>query len=136
MTQQGREQDAIRVRVMEELRGHLRPEFLNRIDEVIVFQPLGREQIGAIVEIQLGRLRKQLADRKLSLELSAAARTKLSEEGYDPIYGARPLKRVIQQRLQNPLAMKLLQSEFKPGETVVVDVDPAGNFTFGVPVTA
>jgi len=136
LTQQGRDQDTIRTRVMEELRGHLRPEFLNRIDEVIVFQPLGREQIGAIVEIQLGRLRKQLADRKLSLELTEAARAKLGEEGYDPIYGARPLKRVIQQRLQNPLALKLLQSEFHAGDTVLVDVDPAGNFTFGVAVEA
>ncbi|CAA9242704.1 MAG: ClpB protein, partial [uncultured Chloroflexia bacterium] len=136
LTQQGRDQDTIRTRVMEELRGHLRPEFLNRIDEVIVFQPLGREQIGAIVEIQLGRLRKQLADRKVSLELTEAARAKLGEEGYDPIYGARPLKRVIQQRLQNPLALKLLQSEFHAGDTVLVDVDPAGNFTFGVAVEA
>jgi len=135
-TQHGRDQDAIRVRVMEELRGHLRPEFLNRIDEVIVFRPLSREQIGTIVEIQLERLRKQLADRKLTLELTEAAQEKLGEEGYDPIYGARPLKRVIQQRLQNPLALKLLQGEFREGETVEVDVDRNGQFTFTPLVTA
>jgi len=130
LAQQGQGQEAIRVRVMEELRLHLRPEFLNRIDEVIVFQPLSRDQIGVIVEIQLERLRKLLADRKLTLELTDAAREKLAGEGYDPIYGARPLKRVIQQRLQNPLALKVLQGDFHPGDTILVDVDPAGQFTF------
>jgi ATP-dependent Clp protease ATP-binding subunit ClpB len=135
-TQQGRDQETIRVRVMEELRAHLRPEFLNRIDEVIVFRPLSRGQIGTIVEIQLQRLRKLLADRKIALELTPGAIEKLGEEGYDPVYGARPLKRVIQQRLQNPLALKLLQGEFRPGDTVVVDVDPAGQFTFTAAVPA
>jgi ATP-dependent Clp protease ATP-binding subunit ClpB len=115
---------------MEELRGTLRPEFLNRIDEVIVFRPLSREQIGEIVEIQLGNLRKLLADRKLSLQLTGVARQKLAEEGYDPIYGARPLKRVIQQRLQNPLALALLQGQFREGDTVLVDVDEQGQFSF------
>jgi ATP-dependent Clp protease ATP-binding subunit ClpB len=130
MTQRGVVQDAIRVRVMEELRGAFRPEFLNRIDEVIVFQPLSRSQIGEIVEIQLGRLRQLLADRKISLELTPAAREKLGEEGYDPVYGARPLKRVIQQRLQNPLALKLLQGEFREGDTILVDVEANGQFGF------
>jgi len=129
-TQQGKDQEAIRVRVMEELRAHLRPEFLNRIDEVIVFAPLSRDQIGTIVEIQLARLRKLLADRKLRLELSPAARNQLGEEGYDPIYGARPLKRVIQQRIQNPLALQLLQGNFRAGDSVVVDVNPDGSFAF------
>jgi ATP-dependent Clp protease ATP-binding subunit ClpB len=131
MAQQGASQDAIRARVLQELRGVFRPEFLNRVDEIIVFRPLSREQIGQIVEIQLGRLRKLLADRKLSLELTPQAREQLAEEGYDPVYGARPLKRVIQQRLQNPLALKLLQGEFKDGDTVLVSVNEASEFTFG-----
>jgi ATP-dependent Clp protease ATP-binding subunit ClpB len=130
LTTRGATQDAIRARVLEELRGQLRPEFLNRIDEVIVFKPLSREQIGQIVEIQLGRLRELLRDRKIALELTPSAREQMAEEGYDPVYGARPLKRVIQQRLQNALALKLLQGEFRDGDTVVVDVDDAGQFTF------
>jgi ATP-dependent Clp protease ATP-binding subunit ClpB len=112
------------------LRSTFRPEFLNRVDEIIVFRPLSREQIGQIVEIQLGRLRKLLADRKLSLELAPQAREQLAEEGYDPVYGARPLKRVIQQRLQNPLAFKILQGEFHEGDTVRVGVDGNGEFSF------
>jgi ATP-dependent Clp protease ATP-binding subunit ClpB len=130
LTQRGVAQDAVRVRVMEELRDAFRPEFLNRIDEIIVFKPLSREQIGQIVEIQLGRLRQLLADRKISLELTPAAREKLGEEGYDPIYGARPLKRVIQQRLQNALALKLLQGEFREGDTIIVDLEASGQFGF------
>jgi ATP-dependent Clp protease ATP-binding subunit ClpB len=112
------------------LRSTFRPEFLNRVDEIIVFRPLSREQIGQIVEIQLGRLRKLLAERKLSLELLPSARDQLAEEGYDPAYGARPLKRVIQQRLQNPLAFKILQGEFKEGDTVRVSVDGSKEFSF------
>jgi ATP-dependent Clp protease ATP-binding subunit ClpB len=136
LTQRGASQDAVRARVMEELRGTLRPEFLNRIDEVIVFRPLSREQIGEIVEIQLGRLRKLLQNRKLSLQLTDVARQMLSEEGYDPIYGARPLKRVIQQRLQNPLAFQLLQGRFQEGDTVLVDVDEHGQFSFRATASA
>jgi ATP-dependent Clp protease ATP-binding subunit ClpB len=137
LTSSGVGEEAVRVRVMEELRNYFRPEFLNRVDDVIVFQPLAREQIGHIAEIQLGRLRKLLADRKITLELTDAARNKLAEEGYDPIFGARPLKRVIQQRLQNPLALKLLQGEFREGDTVVVDADPVTNeFTFTKAVVA
>ncbi|GAC1538031.1 MAG: ATP-dependent chaperone ClpB [Herpetosiphon sp.] len=130
MTQRGSSQDAVRIRVLEELRSHLRPEFLNRIDEVIVFNPLSRAQIGQVVEIQLGHLRKLLAERKLQLELSDRGRERLAEEGYDPVYGVRPLKRVIQQRLQNALALKLLQGEFRDGDTIVVDVAADGGFTF------
>ena len=130
MTRQGVGQDAVRSRVMEELRRHLRPEFLNRVDEVIVFGPLTREQIGQIVEIQLGRLRQMLQDRKVTLELTDPARQRLAEEGYDAVYGARPLKRVIQQRLQNELAMRLLQGEFREGDRVTVDFDSEGGFTF------
>jgi ATP-dependent Clp protease ATP-binding subunit ClpB len=130
MTSEGADEDDIRRAVMNELRDQLRPEFLNRIDETIVFRPLSRDQIGEIVEIQLGRLRKLLADRKITLELSDAARTKLANEGYDPVFGARPLKRVIQQLIQNELAIKLLQGDFHEGDTILVDVGPDGRLRF------
>ncbi|RRR75321.1 MAG: ATP-dependent chaperone ClpB [Candidatus Viridilinea halotolerans] len=129
MTQEGVPQDEVRGAVLDELRNELRPEFLNRIDEVIVFRPLSRSQIGQIVTIQLERLHQLLAERKLRLELSDAARARLAEEGYDPIYGARPLKRAIQQRLQNPLALELLQGTFAEGDTIFVDVAAKG-FSF------
>ena len=129
LTQEGVKEEEIRTAVLIELREELRPEFLNRIDEVIVFHPLSRDQIGRIVEIQLGRLRHLLAERKLGLELSPAAHTRLAEEGYDPIYGARPLKRAIQQRIQNPLALELLQGAFSEGDTICVDADSNG-FSF------
>jgi len=127
----GANEEDIRRFVLNTLRSTFRPEFLNRVDEIIIFHPLSREQIGQIVEIQLGRLRKLLAERKLSLELTPVARDQLADEGYDPVYGARPLKRVIQQRLQNPLALKILQGEFREGDTVLVDVNGANEFTFG-----
>jgi ATP-dependent Clp protease ATP-binding subunit ClpB len=130
LAQRGASQEIIRASVMEELRAQLRPEFLNRIDEIIVFRPLSRDQIGKIVDIQLNRLRKLLADRKITLELSPAAREKLVAEGYDPVFGARPLKRVIQQRIQNPLALHLLQGAFRDGDTILVDVASDGSFTF------
>jgi ATP-dependent Clp protease ATP-binding subunit ClpB len=126
LTQGGASEDEVRDAVLEEVRGELRPEFLNRIDEVIVFRPLSRAQIAHIVGIQLGRLRGLLADRKIGLELTPAAAARLAEEGYDPVYGARPLKRVIQQRIQNPLALQLLQHAFVSGETVLVDADESG----------
>jgi ATP-dependent Clp protease ATP-binding subunit ClpB len=129
LTQSGESQETLRTEVMEELRDEFRPEFLNRIDDMIVFTPLSRKHIGQIVEIQLQRLHQLLADRKISLELTAAARQQLGEEGYDPVYGARPLKRVIQQRLQNPLALQLLQGEFRDGDTILVDIE-GGAFRF------
>ncbi len=130
MNQQGASQEAIRVRVLEELRDYFRPEFLNRVDEMITFQPLSRAQIGRIVEIQLDRLRRMLADRRMTLVLTPLAYNRLAEEGYDPIFGARPLKRVIQQRLQNPLALKLLQGQFREGDTILVDAALDGDFLF------
>ena len=130
LTPSGAGQEAVRSRVHEELRHYFRPEFLNRLDEIIVFHPLGQEHIGRIVDIQLTLLRRRLAERKLSLELTEAARVRLAQEGYDPIYGARPLKRVIQQRLQNPLALKLLQGEFREGEQIVVDIGSEGEYSF------
>jgi ATP-dependent Clp protease ATP-binding subunit ClpB len=103
------------------LRASFRPEFLNRIDEIIVFHRLDRRHIGKIVDIQLARLRKLLSDRQLSLELSDDAMDLLAEQGYDPTFGARPLKRAIQRLLQDPLAKAILSGEFKPGDTIHVD---------------
>ncbi len=123
-------QESIRARVMEELRHTFRPEFLNRIDEVIVFHPLSREHIRQIVETQLQRLRAMVADRRIELVFTDAAYHQLAEEGYDPLYGARPLKRVIQQRVQNPLALQLLQGQFQAGDTVMVDAALDGEFFF------
>jgi ATP-dependent Clp protease ATP-binding subunit ClpB len=125
-------QDEIRARVTEELKNYFRPEFLNRLDDIIVFHPLGKEHIGQIVEIQLEKLHNRLSERKLTLVMSDKARLQLAQEGYDPEYGARPLKRVIQQRIQNPLAMKILQGEFKEGQHIQVDFSPEGHFAFGV----
>ena len=107
------------------LKDHFRPEFLNRIDETILFHSLSRDQIGKIVDVQLNHLRKRLADRHLNLALTPAAAKLLAEEGYDPAYGARPLKRVIQQRIENPIATKILGGEFKDGATITIDVDSA-----------
>jgi ATP-dependent Clp protease ATP-binding subunit ClpB len=107
-------------KVLEEVQASLRPEFVNRIDEIIVFEPLGREEIAQIVGIQLRGLERRLAERKLTLEVSDEARELLANEGYDPNFGARPLKRVIQRQVQDPLAMKLLAGEIHEGDTVLV----------------
>ncbi len=121
MTEKGAIDIEIEAHVREMLKRTLRPELLNRIDETIIFHQLGREQLARIVEIQVGRLRTRLSERGLTLELTEAAITALSEEGYDPQFGARPLKRVIQQRLENPIANMLLAGELEPGKTVRVD---------------
>jgi ATP-dependent Clp protease ATP-binding subunit ClpB len=115
--------------VLEELRSQLRPELLNRIDEVIVFQGLGMAEIARIVDIQTAALRKRLAERRLGLELTEGAKVLLATEGFDPVYGARPLKRTIQRRVQDPLALRLLQGEFAEGGTVRVDAQ-GGELTF------
>ena len=109
------------IRSPEELRERFRPEFLNRIDEVVVFKPLTREQLSEIVELQLRRLRARLAERKVELEVTDAAKELIAEEGWDPAYGARPLKRAIQRLLENPLALELLEGRFAEGDTVRVD---------------
>ncbi len=109
------------VRSTEALREYFRPEFLNRIDEVVEFHPLSREQIGEIVELQLRRLRERLADRGLSLELTDEAKELVAEAGWDPTYGARPLKRALQRLVENPLAMRLLEGDFAEGDTVLID---------------
>jgi ATP-dependent Clp protease ATP-binding subunit ClpB len=115
--------DKLRPLLMEELRNTLRPEFLNRIDEVVIFGPLGREEIARIVDIQLAHLRRRLEDRRIHLEVTDAAKALLGREGYDPTFGARPLKRTIQRLVQDPLALKLLEREFVEGDTVAVDVE-------------
>ena len=121
----------VEARVKDLLKVHFRPEFLNRVDEVIVFHPLGKEHIGRIVEIQLKRLAKRLASRNLKIEWSDEARKLLAEEGYDPAFGARPLKRVIQQRIENSLASKILAGEYGEGDVIKVDVDTTKHdFTF------
>jgi ATP-dependent Clp protease ATP-binding subunit ClpB len=113
--------EKVRPLMMQELRQTLRPEFLNRIDEIVIFHPLGREELARIVDIQLGHLRRRLADKRIELEVSDAARALLAREGYDPTFGARPLKRTIQRLVQDPLALKLLEGEFSEGDTVTVD---------------
>jgi len=115
--------DGMKAAVMEVVGQHFRPEFINRVDESIVFRTLGREQIRSITGIQIEFLRQRLLDKELDLQLSDAALDKLGEAGFDPVYGARPLKRAIQQRLENSLAQKLLQGEFLPGDRIVVDLE-------------
>jgi ATP-dependent Clp protease ATP-binding subunit ClpB len=109
------------IRSAEAMREHFRPEFLNRIDEIVEFRALSREQLGEIVELQLGRLRERLAERGLALDLTAAAKEAIVDTGWDPTYGARPLKRSIQRLLENPLALRLLEGDFAPGDSVLVD---------------
>ncbi|HUJ92752.1 MAG TPA: AAA family ATPase, partial [Gaiellaceae bacterium] len=111
------------IRTEPELRDRFRPEFLNRIDEIVVFRALSREQIGEIVELQLARLRERLAERRIELELTDAAKEALAEAGWDPAYGARPLKRAIQRLVENPLALRLLEGELSDGDRVVVDAE-------------
>jgi ATP-dependent Clp protease ATP-binding subunit ClpB len=113
--------EAAHDRVLEALRQEFRPEFLNRVDEIVVFHSLSRDDLARIVDIQLEQLEKRLADRKLTLTLTDAARRFLAERGYDPVFGARPLKRAIQHDLQDALAMAMLEGEFGEGDTVRVD---------------
>ncbi|EKT4524614.1 ATP-dependent chaperone ClpB [Pseudomonas putida] len=117
------DREAQRAAVMDAVSSHFRPEFINRIDEVVVFEPLGREQIAGITEIQLGRLRSRLAERELSLSLSPEALDKLIAVGYDPVYGARPLKRAIQRWIENPLAQLILGGQFLPGAAITAKVE-------------
>jgi ATP-dependent Clp protease ATP-binding subunit ClpB len=113
----------VREAALAVLREHFKPEFLNRIDDIVVFKKLGKEQITKIIDVQLERLRKMLADRDVSIELEDSAKELLVKEGYDPVYGARPLKRAIQTLIQNPLAVKLLQGEIQSGQTVRISAE-------------
>ena len=117
-----RDDAEMRRRVMEALRQSFRPEFLNRVDETIIFRSLSLEHILKIVDIQVSALKKRLAERKVDLELTLAAKEYLANEGFDPVYGARPLKRTIQRQVLDPLAMSILEGKFREGDTVVVDV--------------
>ena len=122
--------EAMKTAVMEVVGQHFRPEFINRVDETVVFHPLGREEIRRITDIQIRHLRKRLEERDVGLEISEAALDKLGEAGFDPVYGARPLKRAIQHELENPLAQALLAGQFGPGDIIHVDVDTDGNLVF------
>ncbi len=126
---EGEDAKTVETEVMATVRGHFRPEFLNRIDEIILFHRLRREDMGAIVDIQFGRLAKLLEDRKIAIELDAKARHWLADKGYDPTYGARPLKRTIQKTVQDPLAQMLLAGEIRDGETIKIGVSH-GALTF------
>ena len=117
----GKDEAEMRRQVMTALRAQFRPEFLNRIDDIILFRPLELEELKAIVDIQLTLLRTRLAEKKLTLVLTDQAKTFLAQTGYDRIYGARPLKRIIQRDILNPLAVEILQGKFKEGDTVEVD---------------
>ena len=121
--------DEVREAVLGVLRDHFRPEFLNRVDEIVVFKPLTQEQLGAIVDIQLRRLQKRLDERKITLVVTDDARKLLIERGWDPVYGARPLKRAIQRMVQDPLAMTLLEGKFSDGDAIEVDAK-GGELTF------
>ena len=127
----GQDYGAIEREVRKVLEGHFKPEFLNRIDEVVVFRPLGKETILRIVDIQVGLLRARLASRKIGFEVTKAAAARLAERGYDPVYGARPLKRVLQADVQNHLAARILAGEYAEGDTVVLDADAKGGLSFG-----
>ncbi|HID83402.1 MAG TPA: type VI secretion system ATPase TssH, partial [Thiotrichales bacterium] len=116
--------------VMEVVGMHFRPEFINRVDESVVFHPLGKEEIRKIVEIQLVHLHKRLAERDLQIEFTDAVLDKLADAGFDPVYGARPLKRAIQHEVENPLAQDILAGRYVPGDTIVVELQ-AGELAFG-----
>ena len=118
--------ERMKAAVMEIVGQHFRPEFINRVDDVVVFHPLGRDHIREIVQIQLGYLRRRLRDREIGFELDAAAADRLGEAGFDPVYGARPLKRAIQHQLENPLAQRILRGEFGPGDTIHVTASGDG----------
>jgi len=116
--------------LMDVLRKTFRPEFLNRIDEIVTFRSLGIEDLQPIVDIQLRDLQKRLSERKIALELTEEARRTLAERGYDPVFGARPLKRTIQRMIENPLAVEVLAGRFHEGDHVVVDTKDRETFTF------
>jgi ATP-dependent Clp protease ATP-binding subunit ClpB len=131
---EGEDTDTVKAYVLAEVRTKFRPEFLNRVDEIILFHRLKREQISQIVDIQIAHLQKLLLDRKITLQLDNSARTWLANKGYDPAYGARPLKRVIQKHVQDPLAEQILAGRIKDGETVKLSVREGTIAINGAPV--
>jgi ATP-dependent Clp protease ATP-binding subunit ClpB len=126
----GQTEESIRPRVMEELRQVFRPEFLNRLDEVILFHSLGKKALARIVDIMVRELNDRLADRKIEVSLAPAAKARIAEIGYDPAFGARPLRRAIQKEIQDPLAIRILGGEFREGDRVIVDAGTPSGFTF------
>ncbi|MFQ5722936.1 MAG: ATP-dependent chaperone ClpB [Terriglobia bacterium] len=131
-----RDRKAMRQQVLEALQATFKPEFLNRVDDIVVFNPLGREELERIIDLQLRRLQQRLAERKISIELTDKAREALVRQGYDPAYGARPLKRALQRLIQDPLAKKILEGQVVPGDTVTVDADAKGILRFEQQPTA
>ena len=117
-------------KVNEILKESFRPEFLNRVDEIIIFRPLSKEQLKKIVDIQIDHLRKRLEEKEIKINVSDKVKEYIAELGYDPVYGARPLKRTIQKYIQDPLATQLLKNEFREGDTVFADLDNTGEITF------
>jgi len=126
----GGDYEKIEEKIREILKQHFRPEFLNRIDEIIIFKPLSKEALLKIVEIQISNLAKRLAEKKIKIELSQRAKELLAEKGYDPVFGARPLKRTIQREIENPLSLKILKGEFSEGDKIFVDVNIKNEFIF------
>ena len=114
--------------VMNDLRGHFRPEFLNRLDEIILFKPLTKDNIGNIIHLMVADVNNRLEDRELSISLTKDAEQYIVEHGYDPVYGARPLKRLVQRHVETLLARKIIADEVEPGTTLTVDVDENGNY--------
>lgn len=124
------DEDEMRKSVLTALRAQFRPEFLNRIDDIVIFHPLGLPELMSIIEIQMKNLQNRLAEKKLTLVLTDHAKKYLAQEGYDPVYGARPLKRIIQRDILNPLALRLLQGEFREGDTIEADISPERELRF------
>ena len=118
-----REREKVQNAVMQQLRNHFRPEFLNRVDDIVIFNNLTRDQIQDIVEVQLKDLKKRLADRNISFKLNENVKKMLAKTGYDPVYGARPLKRAIQKYMQDPLSLKILKGDFQEGDQILVDIN-------------
>jgi ATP-dependent Clp protease ATP-binding subunit ClpB len=125
LSEGGEVPEEVRVRVLDELRSYFRPEFLNRVDDVVLFKPLALEEIEHIVDLQIDDLRRRLADRRMALELSEEARALIAREGYDPVYGARPLRRFIQHEVETRIARALLSGEVQEGSTIELAVEHA-----------
>jgi ATP-dependent Clp protease ATP-binding subunit ClpB len=126
----GKDYEEMRVRVMEAVKTHFKPEFLNRIDEMIIFRSLSVDDIKRIADLQLAYLVKRVEERNIELMFTDKLKNMVAKEGYDPVYGARPLKRLIQKKLQDPLALLILKGEIKDGQKVKTDVDAKGNVVF------
>ena len=122
--------EEIKAAVMLQVAAHFRPEFINRIDESVVFHPLTQEQIRVIAQIQLQSLMARLKEKDLSMEISESALDELGKTGFDPVYGARPLKREIQHKIENPMALAILAGEFSAGELIKIDLNSSAEFTF------